>query len=128
MFFQRKCRESMIGNAKYVFCGDPEIGCKEGFENCKFEPQYTTRQVLSNDMEKYLVKCSNMYHGLTPKSTRKSAYEYAVKNKLPHPQTWAEQGMAGRDWYSGFTVRHPRLSLRIPEATSLVRISSFNKK
>ncbi|KAG5900358.1 hypothetical protein JTB14_033807 [Gonioctena quinquepunctata] len=42
---------------------------KEGFENCKFGPQYTTRQVLSTDMEKYLVICSNMYHGLMPKST-----------------------------------------------------------
>lgn len=103
----------------------------EGFENCDFGPQYTTRQVFSNDMEKtlekYLVTCSNMYYGLTPKTTRQLAYQYAEKNNLPYPQTWKENKMAGRDWYAGFMERHSRLSLRTPEATSLARISSFNK-
>lgn len=35
--------------------------------------------------------------------------------------------MAGRDWFSGFMTRHPDLSVRRPQATSLSRNTSFNQ-
>lgn len=54
------------------------IASQKGFE--KFTPRYTTREVLwaamEISLEKYLVKCSNIYHSLKPTSTRKLAYEY----------------------------------------------------
>lgn len=36
--------------------------------------------------------------------------------------------MAGMDWYYSFMARHPEISLRRPEATSLSRITAFNKE
>lgn len=36
--------------------------------------------------------------------------------------------MAGRDWYDGFMKRHPFLSLRTPEQTSINRAKGFCKE
>lgn len=104
----------------------------QGIDNVCFSPKFITSQVFTNEMEQalgnYLKTSSNMYHGLTPKSTRRLAYEFAEKNRLKIPEQWKANKMAGRDWFTGFMSRHLDLSIRAPEATSLARISSFNKK
>ncbi|PSN51128.1 hypothetical protein C0J52_21606 [Blattella germanica] len=45
---------------------------------------------------------------------------------LPHNFN-AEQQMAGKKWYYAFMKRHPTLSYRQPEATSMARAKGFKE-
>ncbi|KAF2897999.1 hypothetical protein ILUMI_08176 [Ignelater luminosus] len=58
----------------------------------------------------YLKKAADIYYGLTPYETRKLAYQFAIKN-----------------WLGSFLKRHPSLSIRTPQATSLSRATSLHK-
>lgn len=89
------------------------------------------RQIFSDQLEielkKYLLEASSIYYGLSPKEVRKLAYDLAKTNNLNIPKTWDENKQAGVEWFTSFMKRHQTLSIRLPEATSLARASSFNK-
>ena len=51
----------------------------------------------------------------------------AKTNHMHIPKNWIDSEIAGYDWLQGFLTRHPRLSVRQPEATSLARAAAFNK-
>lgn len=89
------------------------------------------RQVFT-DVEKealasYLKKAADIYYGLTPYETRKLAYQFAIKSNNAMPSPWKTKLLAGEDWLGSFLKRHPSLSIRTPQATSLSRATSFNK-
>ena len=91
-----------------------------------------TRLVFTDEIEmqlvEYLVTASKIFHGLTMEELRELAYELADSNSISMPASWAENGKAGVDWARGFMDRHGNeLSLRTPEATSLQRMTSFNR-
>ena len=97
-----------------------------------YAPNYRCRQVFTDVEERllqdYLIKASKIQFGLTRKQVRKLAFDFAVKNGKEFPESWSTSGYAGEDWFSGYMNRFPNLSLRRPEATSLSRSTSFNKK
>ena len=66
------------------------------------------------------------FYGLTPKDLRKLAYQIAEANKIKTRFDHNEK-LAGKKWLKWFLQRHPEISLRLPEATSLGRASGFNK-
>lgn len=93
--------------------------------------KYGSRQVFSmqneNLLVKYLKTSSNIHYGLTFKTCRSLAYEYANSLNLKYPSQWDIAKTAGKEWMRSFMVRHPELSYRKPENTSLARASAFNK-
>ncbi|KAJ8929368.1 hypothetical protein NQ314_017949 [Rhamnusium bicolor] len=56
-------------------CNDVKKVRTYGIENVCFKPQYLTTQVITTEMEdrfqEYLLTCSDMFHGHTPKATRR---------------------------------------------------------
>ncbi|KAJ8868371.1 hypothetical protein PR048_029887 [Dryococelus australis] len=61
----------------------------------------------------------------------KSTQEDETKVSKLAGRDWLEgigwKGLAGRYWLEGFMKRHPRISLRQPQASSINRITAFNK-
>ncbi|BFZ08869.1 hypothetical protein BsWGS_11908 [Bradybaena similaris] len=92
---------------------------------------YNIRQVFSDEeeniLEDYLKRASLLHFGLSYKSARELAFQFADKNDIPMPPSWRSNKIAGIDWLQGFLKRHSMLSLRTPEATSLSRATSFNR-
>lgn len=95
------------------------------------DPKRGKKPVFSESQEQELVQyileaCRN-YYGVTIPTLRKIAYDFATANRLKH-RFDEKTRMAGMDWYYSFMARHPEISLRKPEATSLSRIRAFNKE
>ena len=67
-----------------------------------------------------------MLFGLTTADFRKVAFDLAEKLKVDHPFN-KESKKAGKDWLLAFLKRHPELSVRHPEPTSMGRAIRFNK-
>ncbi|XP_030762940.1 uncharacterized protein LOC115887614 [Sitophilus oryzae] len=90
-----------------------------------------TREVLPDDMEselaEYLLDRSKLYFGLSTKEIRRLAFEFAIKNNIVVRTNWTANQMASVDWLTNFLKHHPRLFLRIPEATSLSQGTNFNQ-
>lgn len=94
--------------------------------------KYATRKVFEDHEETllvdYLQQASRLHYGLSKNSARQLAYQFGSRNKIQMPPSWEENEKAGLDWVEGFMKRHSSfLSLRIPQATSLSRATSFNR-
>ncbi|KAF2880841.1 hypothetical protein ILUMI_25330 [Ignelater luminosus] len=66
-----------------------------------FKAEFTHRQVISDNLENMLasdlLNCSNMFYGLSSKSIRKLAYEFAKRNTLRMSSSWDKNKEAGKD-------------------------------
>lgn len=89
------------------------------FENT-FSPE------LEKQLVDHILMLESRLFGLTTVDVKKLAYDLAEKLKIKHRFS-QKKGKAGWDWLHNFQNRHPQLSLRQPEATSLARASAFNK-
>lgn len=77
--------------------------------------------------ENHFLHASDIYFGLATIQARSLAYQYAKELDIDYPHTWDRDELAGLEWFRSFMSRHPKLSLRKPEATSLARASAFNR-
>ena len=95
------------------------------------EPSLGRKPVFSAAQEKaleeHLIQLDRLCHGMCPLKVRQLAFEYAEKNGIQHNFN-KDRKLAGWAWYTAFMARHPRLSERLPESTSLGRLIGFNRK
>lgn len=88
------------------------------------------KPILGGDIESALVKyCLEMecrFYGLTAKDIKRMAFQLAERNNLYHPFKKTDES-AGWKWLRSFMKRHPQISLRKPQPTSLKRIKGFTK-
>ncbi|KAK2724543.1 hypothetical protein QYM36_001145, partial [Artemia franciscana] len=95
-----------------------------------FIPRYKTRKIFTAEEEKslenYLIRASQLHHGLSTREVRKLAFDFAEKlgKDIHH---WEEAKTAGKDWLWAFLRCNPTLSLQSPEATSIARATAFNR-
>ncbi|XP_065665440.1 uncharacterized protein LOC136086872 [Hydra vulgaris] len=101
---------------------------KVAVANVKFHGRLTT---LPNEIETELADhcllLESMYFGLRIDDLRRLAFDIAEANNIT--QNFNKQTrMARKKWYYAFMQRHPQLSLRGPESTSIARAQGFNKE
>ncbi|XP_036141809.1 uncharacterized protein LOC105833706 isoform X2 [Monomorium pharaonis] len=102
-----------------------DIDINIGYDQCKTRSIFTEYQ--EEKLEKYLIKYSNIYFGISPKEARKLAYQYAVAIQNKVPDNWMKNKMAGEDWLSRFMKNHKKLNIRTPKEASLTRVTGFNR-
>lgn len=96
--------------------GPPSLGCT---------PIFTKEQEY--DMAEHIKSLAKLFYGLTPLQLRQAAYDYAERNNIQHNFN-KELKLAGIDWFYNFIRRNPSVTIRKPEATSISRITAFNKE
>jgi hypothetical protein len=67
-----------------------------------------------------------LYYGIPRQQVCKVAFEVAERNKLQHSFD-KEKGTASKDWFRGFMLRNPEISILVPESTSIARVYGFGK-
>ncbi|XP_076455493.1 uncharacterized protein LOC143290089 [Babylonia areolata] len=117
-------------------CGLSPATLKRHLEGVNKNATGSTRQlgrgsVLPSEVENELVTTildlERSFLGLSRNDVMSLAFDLAEKHQIPHSFN-KEKGRAGKDWFRMFLRRHPNLSLRQPEATSISRACDFNKE
>lgn len=81
---------------------------------------------METELEKHILKLESIFFGITITEVRKAAFEFAERKGLKHNFNTTKK-MAGKKWFYAFMRRHPQLSLRQPESTSIARCRGFNR-
>jgi hypothetical protein len=95
-------------------CYGPSLGKKCIFNE---EPE--------SEIEKYVLFLENLFFGIMPTEPRRIANEFADRNGKKNTFS-KECRLAGKNWLYGSVKRHPALSVRKPETTSINRVLAFN--
>ena len=69
----------------------------------------------------------SVYYGLSISDIQSIVFQYVEKYNIVHPFN-KYNGVAGRDFLSGFLKRHPDLSIRKPLGLSVIHVYELNRK
>lgn len=89
------------------------------------KPIFTQQQ--ENEVAEQVKLLASLYYGVTVTDLRKLVYKYAELNNIKNNFDQSSK-TAGLDWVHAFMRRNSSVTVRKAEATSLNRISAFNKE
>jgi len=81
---------------------------------------------VENELVQHIKQLDELFFGVTTTELKKLAYQVSCAHGI-HRFSESKQS-ANKTWYYNFMRRHPELSLRSPEATSLGRMRGFNRQ
>ncbi|KAG5868928.1 hypothetical protein JTB14_024681 [Gonioctena quinquepunctata] len=90
----------------------------------RLESVFTEEQ--EQELVEYILDMEAKMYGLTARDVRCLAFQLAERNKINHPFSQDKQA-AGKDWLANFRSRHPQLTVRSAESSSIARAGGFNK-
>lgn len=82
---------------------------------------------VEEDLVKHILFLEERFFGMSRDDLKNLAFQIAEANRIPHRFNQKKK-QAGDKWYYSFLKRHPEISLRQPEATSIARARGFNKE
>lgn len=88
------------------------------------KPLLTANQEL--ELSNMLQDMEARMYGLSSSDVRSLVFSFCQKNNIITPFK-VETELAGKGWFQRFMGRHPELSLRVPEPTSIQRVIGFNQ-
>ncbi|KAK9674867.1 hypothetical protein QE152_g40794 [Popillia japonica] len=88
----------------------------------RFVPVSTNAEEI--ELKNYLIYMDTLIFGLTRDDFLKLSFDYSQANQIKHP---FKNGRAGDDWLAKFGTRHPDITFRTPEPTSIARTIGFNR-
>ena len=83
-------------------------------------------EVIEKQLADHILQIEAGFHGLTLSDSKKFACNIAKVNNLETHFNQLKE-FAETEWLNNFLKRHPEISLRAPQATSLARASEFHK-
>ena len=81
---------------------------------------------IEKELAKHILDMGQAFFGFTRQDVRKLAFQIAEQKGIPHTLNTASK-MAVREWLAGFLKRHPEISVREPQQTSIDRVNGFNQ-
>ncbi|CAH1982823.1 unnamed protein product [Acanthoscelides obtectus] len=75
---------------------------------------------MEQQLVQHIQEMDARFYGPTKQDLCSLTFEYNVPHNF-------RNGSAGEQWYSNFMRRHPELSLRTPQSTSIARACGFNR-
>ena len=82
-------------------------------------------EAVESELVQHIQIMEKSVFGLSSLDNRRLGYEIAEKMEVTHPSN-KEKKTAGKDWFHGFMRRHPQLTVRLPQGTSISRALGFN--
>ena len=109
-------RQTLQDYVKRVLANDGSVE-----KLCAGRPTTLTEK-QEDELEQVLLNMANRLFGLSPKIVRELVFCYCEINGINH-----RFNATGRELLEGFMKRHPMLSVRVAEATSIQRAIGFNR-